>query len=179
MESGAYERAYACADRTWYTVVYCVSVDTPLQIGVISTYLDHATCNQAEYSALILGLEVSLCLPALCLKHAADNDSFLHTKSKLCLNRLKFSSCCSIVGTVLYGKMRVYSIYMSLQLTVMQAAYDAGVLHSGTNLDLTAMQAAYDAGVRNIQVRGDSKLVVKQVCMEIIKICGPPCNKWI
>ncbi len=48
--------------------------------------------------------------------------------------------------------------------------------HSITNLKLTVMQAAYDAGVRNIQVRGDSNLVVKQVCTEINKICGPPCN---
>ena len=55
----------------------------------------------------------------------------------------------------------------------------APLLRRITNLQLNVMQAAYDAGVRNIQVTGDSNLVVKQVCTEIIKICGPPCNKWI
>ena len=35
-----------------------------LQIAVISTYLGDATSNQAEYSALILGLEVCFCLHA-------------------------------------------------------------------------------------------------------------------
>ncbi|DBB00263.1 TPA: Ribonuclease HI [Trebouxia sp. C0004] len=33
--------------------------DTPLQIVIISTCLCGATCNQAEYSALILGLEAA------------------------------------------------------------------------------------------------------------------------
>ncbi len=64
MESGAYERACACRPDVVYCPVLCES-DTLLQIGVISTYLGHATCNQAEYSALILGVEVNLCLPAL------------------------------------------------------------------------------------------------------------------
>ena len=63
MESGTYERACACRPDVVYCRILCES-DTPLQIAVISTYLGHATCNQAEYSALILGLEVSLCLPA-------------------------------------------------------------------------------------------------------------------
>ncbi len=53
------------------------------------------------------------------------------------------------------------------------------LLHSITNVQLTVMQAAYDAGVRKIQVRGDSNLVVKQVYTEIIKICGSPCNNRI
>ena len=52
----------------------------------------------------------------------------------------------------------------------------APLLHSIMNLQLTVMQAAYDAGMRNIQVRGDSNLVVKQVYIAIVKICGSPCN---
>jgi len=89
MESGVCERACACRPDVLYCRILCDS-DTPLQIATVSTYLGHATCNQAEYSALILGLEVSLCLQATLALSALHEQQMQQTMIISCRHGMKF-----------------------------------------------------------------------------------------
>ena len=91
-----------------------MAVSPPLQVGWVSTDLGDMTCNQAEYCALIVGLEVCT---------GADKQQVLHV------------------------------------------SYNWENQHD--NYTCYCAQAAFDAGVRDIQVTGDSNLVVKQVCKSL------------